>query len=155
MVQRWRPLFDTSDHKVQKLAVWVRIPNLPMELYNDHFLWRVGSMLGTMLRVDENTSVHSRGRFARLCIEVDLQRELVPSFTVLGKEFKVEYEGLHLICFCCGKYGHRIEQCPDSKSATKTAVDNLVTNQAATEGTESSPTVIPEWINMTRDPRLI
>ncbi|MED6175226.1 hypothetical protein PIB30_076413 [Stylosanthes scabra] len=36
---------------------------------------------------------------------------LVPVIDVLGRDFKVEYEGLHLICFGCGKYGHRIEQC--------------------------------------------
>lgn len=64
LVQRWRPLFDTSDHKIQKVAVWIRIPNLPLELYNDHFLWRVGSKLGTMLKIDNLTSVHSRGKFA-------------------------------------------------------------------------------------------
>ncbi|MED6126925.1 hypothetical protein PIB30_083198 [Stylosanthes scabra] len=35
----------------------------------------------------------------------------VPAIQVLGPDFKVEYEGLHLICFGCGKYGHRLEQC--------------------------------------------
>lgn len=89
MVQRWRSLFDTADHKVKKLVVWVRIPNLLLELYNNHFLWRVGAMLGTMLRIDDHTSIHSRGKFARLCVEVDLQRELVPSFTVLGRNSKL------------------------------------------------------------------
>lgn len=66
-----------------------------------------------MLRVDHHTSIHSRGKFARICVELDLQRELVPSFTVFGREFKLEYEGLHLICFGCGKYGHRKEACTD------------------------------------------
>lgn len=99
LVQRWRPLFDTSDHKVQKIAVWIRIPNLPVELYNNHFLWRVGSNLGTMLKIDNLTSVQSRGKFARICVEVDLQIELVPTFTALGRDFNMGYEGLHLICF--------------------------------------------------------
>ncbi|KAJ1438980.1 Zinc finger, CCHC-type [Sesbania bispinosa] len=29
-----------------------------------------------------------------------------------GRIYKVEYEGLHLICFHCGRYGHRREACP-------------------------------------------
>lgn len=57
LVQRWRLLFDTSDHKVQKIVVWIRMPNLPLKLYNIHFLWRVGSKLGTMLKIDNLTSV--------------------------------------------------------------------------------------------------
>lgn len=116
LVQRCRPLFDTTDHKVQKLAVWVRIQNPPLELYNNHFLWRVGFLLGTMSRVDNHTSIHSRGKFARMCVEIDLQRELVPSFTALGKEFKIGYEGLHLIYFVCGKYEHRLNNCPKGLS---------------------------------------
>lgn len=29
----------------------------------------------------------------------------------MSYEFKLEYEGLHLICFKCGKYGHRADFC--------------------------------------------
>ncbi|QHO14150.1 uncharacterized protein LOC110262665 [Arachis ipaensis] len=45
--------------------------------------------------------------------EIDLRRKLVLAIEVLGREFKIEYEGLHLICFGCGRYGHRREECPD------------------------------------------
>lgn len=31
-------------------------------------------------------------------------------FKILSYEFSLEYKGLHLICFSCGKYGHRSEQ---------------------------------------------
>ncbi|KAK7290848.1 hypothetical protein RIF29_05581 [Crotalaria pallida] len=31
----------------------------------------------------------------------------------MGKEYKVEYEGLHLICFHCGRFGHRKDHCPE------------------------------------------
>lgn len=106
--------FNSNEHQVRKIAAWVRIPELPVELYNPKFLWRVGSHIGTMLRIDDLTSLHSGGKFARICVELDLQRELVPSFTALGREFKFEYEGLHLICFGCGKYGHKRDVCPDS-----------------------------------------
>ena len=116
LVQRWRPLFQPEWKAVQKMAVWVRIPDLPMELYNQKFLWRVGERIGTMLKVDELTSIHSRGKFARICVEMDLRKKLIPSFTALGRDFRVEYEGLHLICFGCGRYGHRMEHCMERSS---------------------------------------
>lgn len=105
LVQRWRPFFRPKDHTVNRIATWVCIPDLPVELCHDKFLWRVGSLIGTMLRVDHHTLIHSRGKFARICVELDLQRELVPSFTVLGVDFPLECEGLHLVCFDCCKYG--------------------------------------------------
>lgn len=105
--QRRRPFFKSSDHQVKKTAVWIRIPELPVELYNNKFLWRVGSKLGTMLKIDDITSLHSRGKFARICVEIDLQRELVPTFTALGRDFGLEYEGLHLIILPVGNMAIR------------------------------------------------
>lgn len=96
IVQRWRPFFRCDGEEVKKLAVWVRIPNLPIELCNTRFLWRIGSKLGTMLKVDMLTSVHSRARFARICVEIDLRRKFVPKFEVLGDEYPLEYKGFAL-----------------------------------------------------------
>ncbi|RYR27977.1 hypothetical protein Ahy_B01g052053 [Arachis hypogaea] len=124
LVQRWRPLFIPQETEVRKLATWVRIPNLLAELYNKHFLWKVGMSLGVMLRVDELTSIHSRGKFARICVEIDLRRKLVPSFTALGKDFKLEYEGLHQICFSCGRYGHKMDGCVELAKETKQDAEN-------------------------------
>ncbi|KAJ1423981.1 Zinc finger, CCHC-type [Sesbania bispinosa] len=53
-----------------------------------------------------------RGKFARLCVEVDWKKPLISQFELLGRDYSVEYEGLFLICFTCGKYGHRKEGCP-------------------------------------------
>ncbi|KAJ1397580.1 Zinc finger, CCHC-type [Sesbania bispinosa] len=105
--------FSDEDYNVKKIAVWVLIPHLPAELYNPHFLWRAGSQLGTMLKIDETTSIHTCSQFARICIEVDLRYQLIPYFNALGRTFKVEYEGLHMICLECGKYGHKMDSCPD------------------------------------------
>jgi len=33
-------------------------------------------------------------------------------FSIKGRAYKVEYEGLHLLCLNCGKFGHYVEGCP-------------------------------------------
>ncbi|KAL4314331.1 hypothetical protein AHAS_Ahas15G0074400 [Arachis hypogaea] len=109
VVQRWRPFFLTSEDIIRKIAVWIRIPNLSIELYNQRFMWRVGSAIGHMLKIDRTTSIHLRGKFARICVKIDLAKKLVPRISVLGSELNIEYEGLHQICFSCGKYGHRLD----------------------------------------------
>lgn len=111
IVQRWRSFFIEKAEKVRKVAVWVRIPRLPIELYTDKFLWRVGAKLGTKLKVDQLTSYQSRGQFVRICVEIDLSKKLVSKIEVLGHIMNLEYEGLHSICFHCGRFSHKIEQC--------------------------------------------
>ncbi|KAL4394708.1 hypothetical protein AHAS_Ahas02G0179000 [Arachis hypogaea] len=76
----------------------------------------VGKSIGTMLKVNEHTSIHSRGKFAQICVEVNLRKQLVPSFSALGKDFYLVYKGLHQICFNCGRYGHRLEGCPKKEN---------------------------------------
>ncbi|KAJ1415928.1 Zinc finger, CCHC-type [Sesbania bispinosa] len=42
----------------------------------------------------------------------DLNKLLISKFSLEGRVYYVEYEGLHLVCFHCGLYGHKKEGCP-------------------------------------------
>ncbi|XP_061336480.1 uncharacterized protein LOC133283612 [Gastrolobium bilobum] len=55
VVQRWRPLFNPYDEEVRKLAVWVRIPRLPIELYSSQHLWQIGNIFGKTLKIDRSS----------------------------------------------------------------------------------------------------
>ncbi|KAI9116678.1 hypothetical protein K1719_012336 [Acacia pycnantha] len=70
-----------------------------------------------MIKVDRSTSIYDKGEFARICVEVDLQQPLLPAFTVFGEDKQLVYEGLHLVCFGCGLYGHECESCPQRTMA--------------------------------------
>lgn len=54
----------------------------------------------------------NRAKFARLCIEVGLSKVLISKFEFNNRIYNVEYEGLHLVCFGYGRYGHKKETCP-------------------------------------------
>ena len=55
--------------------------------------------------------MEARRRYARLCIQLDITKSLIN--TVLIGRFKqlVVYEGIHSLCFSCGRIGHRKEAC--------------------------------------------
>ncbi|KAF7842178.1 ribonuclease H [Senna tora] len=111
IVRPWTSLFDPEE-KIQKLAAWIHLPDLPIELYDKKVLYTIGSHVGRVLRIDTNTMTQSRGKYARICIELDLGKPLLSQYCVHGIARKIEYEGLHLICFECGVYGHDLENCP-------------------------------------------
>jgi predicted metal-binding protein len=50
-------------------------------------------------------------------MEVDLTKPLLAKFQLRRRVRKIVYEGLHLICFHCGQYGHRKEACPHIQHA--------------------------------------
>ncbi|KAI9083745.1 hypothetical protein K1719_034334 [Acacia pycnantha] len=68
-------------------------------------------MVGKMIKVDRFTSVYDKGGFARICVEIDLKNPLLPTCTIFSEERPIIYEGLHQVCFVCGKYGHKKESC--------------------------------------------
>ena len=49
--------------------------------------------------MDNATSAMSCGHYARICVEVDLLKSLVSKFKLRKWIKKLEYEGIHLVCF--------------------------------------------------------
>ncbi|KAF7833012.1 uncharacterized protein G2W53_015345 [Senna tora] len=95
VVQRWRPDFDPFEDNFNRLAVWVDT--------------------NTLKRQEEELVVE-RGKFAHICVEVDLSKNLISTFTLRKRVRGIEYERIHLICFHCGTYGHKVEDCPITKT---------------------------------------
>ncbi|KAI9086799.1 hypothetical protein K1719_031393 [Acacia pycnantha] len=113
IVQRWRPNFNPWKADLQcRIAAWVRLPEVPFEFYNVESLRIIGNMIGRMIKIDRSTLIYDKGGFARICVELDLQQPLLPSYMVFGEERSIIYKGLHHVCFSCGKYGHKKDKCP-------------------------------------------
>jgi len=69
-----------------------------------------------MGRLTKNTTLANRGRFGRVCVEVELEKPLVGLIEIDGFSYIMEYKGLHTFSFKCGRYGHRKILCPQAVS---------------------------------------
>lgn len=98
---------------------WVRFLQLNLMYYDEDVLFAIALSIGKPIKIDVNTSLATKGRFARVCVEVDLTKPLVAQFWRDGCWHAVEYEGFHVICFSCGKYGHLTKKCLDKPPLAK------------------------------------
>nr|POF12560.1 uncharacterized protein CFP56_20045 [Quercus suber] len=111
-IRSWEPYFKPSTANVSSVAVWIRLNELPIEFYNAEALFHIGKAIGNVLRVDTHTASETRGRFACLCVQVDVDKPLINTVLIGRFEQTVTYEGIHRMCFSCGRMGHRRESCP-------------------------------------------
>ncbi|XP_074306482.1 uncharacterized protein LOC141641732 [Silene latifolia] len=110
-IRKWVPNFVPSEDRIKYLTAWVRIPNLPVEYFNETFLRKIGSKIGKVIRIDKNTAAVECGQFTRMSVEVDISMPLLSKFLLYGKVYTIQYEGLKMICFKCGRVGHNSESC--------------------------------------------
>lgn len=102
----------------------------------------MASAIGRPIKVDTNTLKFERGKFARVCVEVDLTAPVVGKIWVNGHWYKVQYEGLHLISSSYGCYGHLGRNCP--RAAANTGKVHL--NHQETANQQPTTTMPPQLV---------
>ncbi|XP_028067156.1 uncharacterized protein LOC114269963 [Camellia sinensis] len=111
IVRKWEPDFKASKAFETTTDVWVRFPELPIKYFQEKVLYTIAKQLGRPLKIDLTTSMATRGKFARVRIEMDLNKPLCPKFLLGKKSYSIEYESIHSFCFHCGRVDHRKEFC--------------------------------------------
>ncbi|KAK9204277.1 hypothetical protein WN943_014535 [Citrus x changshan-huyou] len=86
---------------------------MPLHYYHKKIIRILGHVIGKVIKIDYNTELATRGKFARIAVEVSLGSPLISQFLLDGRIQRIEYEALPTICFGCGKYGHISSSCPD------------------------------------------
>lgn len=72
----WKPFFEPVFSKLSTVAKWVQLHNLPVDLQDGALLETIASSFGHLLKVDEYTTNLSQSKYAKICIEIDLNQPL-------------------------------------------------------------------------------
>ena len=83
-----------------------------LEHCNKEFLGKVGNSIGRTLKVDANIARTARGKFACLCVKLDLEKPLMSHYAINGVLKSIEYKGIHVVCFTCDKFDRSQGSCP-------------------------------------------
>lgn len=73
---------------------------------NESVIFGSAYVMGDPAKVDTNTLDVNRGRFAKICMEIDLTLPVVRKVNINGQWYNVQCEGLHIIYSKCDCHGH-------------------------------------------------
>ena len=108
----WEPFFKPSSENVLSIAIWIRLNELPIELYEIEVLKEIGEAVGKVLRIDSHTAMEACGKYAKLCVQIDINWPLINTILIGCFEQVVTYESIQRLCFSCGRVRHKVETCP-------------------------------------------
>ncbi|CAK8569173.1 unnamed protein product [Lathyrus sativus] len=111
LIREWKLDFKIKDELLRTLPIWVKLPQLPIVLWGDTSLNKIGSALGKPIMTDECTANRLRVSYACILVEMDITKELPQSITIADHEGEkmqqsIEYEWRPLFCNKCQKVGH-------------------------------------------------
>ncbi|XP_019248431.1 PREDICTED: uncharacterized protein LOC109227690 [Nicotiana attenuata] len=149
MMRQWSESFDFNEEVLRTIPLWIKFPNLPLNLWSNQALSKIGSGLGKPLYVDACTTIAERIIYAGVLIEMDVTRPLpekIKLYDPKGKvlEQLVHYDWKPMYCQKCCQLGHI---CKDQR---KQKQDGMI--QKTGEGMQkqewrkqSNPKVEPQW----------
>ncbi|KAH7848965.1 hypothetical protein Vadar_010951 [Vaccinium darrowii] len=162
-VREWEPRFKPDEAEEIQTAVWIRFPNFPLEYYYEKNIFRIARRLGRPIRADSTTVETDRGRYARVCVEIDLSKPVKSRVLIEGKIYRVEYEHIPIMCFGCGRVGHRRDQCTWSNKPNPSPGDDAPQPPVTASGATAEETttinavaqtpVYGHWTLVQRKPR--
>ncbi|XP_020676334.1 uncharacterized protein LOC110095229 [Dendrobium catenatum] len=114
-MEKWTPEFNSSTIKGLTSPIWIRMPNLPLQCWDEKNVACISSRIGKPIMLDGNMFHWGRKEFVRVCVRVKLDQPLSLGVWVdsMGGRFfqKVEYEKVSNFCFVCAKIGHFDKEC--------------------------------------------
>lgn len=147
MITKWRPNLVPTEEAVATTLIWIRLPHVPVEMFYEEALLDMANVIGKAIWVESTGEDVLKGRYARVCVELNLQHALVPVINVMGRRQVVEYEGLYRVFYHCGQFGHRADQCPTHNASSPGAAPDAPRQPTPPSEPRSTPeTPFGPWL---------
>ncbi|XP_035542978.1 uncharacterized protein LOC118346079, partial [Juglans regia] len=123
---QWSTNF-TEDDEPSLVPVWIMLPGLPPNLYQEAFLRNIVAPIGIFLRRDNATHCATCTDGARVCVLMNIDHELIHSIWIGTPRHptsifqEIEYETLPAFCFVCKVQGHNVKTCKANKKEGKSS----------------------------------
>lgn len=116
ILRKWRPGLKLEGFKLDSVPIWVKLSDIPSDLWTDDGLSSIASLVGKPLQMDLLTFEGDKLHFAKVYIEVNLTGELPSEVEVILEDesshfVKVEYLGKPVLCNYCQRVGHEEVDC--------------------------------------------
>ena len=127
---------------------------MPIEFYDAVVLREIKGAIRLVLRIDSYTASDTRGSYARLFLQIDLTEPLINTIRVDRLKQKVMYEGISLLCFSCGRIGHKVDSClhltkPHTMAGDEASPSNPIEKQTPHHNDQNDQNY-GEWMIVTR-----
>ncbi|MDV3166621.1 MAG: DUF4283 domain-containing protein ['Waltheria sp.' little leaf phytoplasma] len=128
IVRKWRPGLRSLDFKMERIPVWVNLHQVPLEYFTKRGMSYLASAMGHPLHMDNFTAQRKKVGFARVCVEIDLRKELPKDFDVELADGSfatvvVEVPWTPPVCKKCSQFGHEERFCPQKPVWKEKKVD--------------------------------
>lgn len=119
VLQKWSSNMNLNDSFLMQAPVWVRLPEFPLEFWNEDVFVGLASTFGELLSTDPITASKRHLKFSRICIGVREGIDM-PAFMAFHSKLgvhnqKLVYETIPFTYFLCLKADHKANQCPKAE----------------------------------------
>ncbi|XP_026397175.1 uncharacterized protein LOC113291910 [Papaver somniferum] len=113
------PNFRPENHRTSSAMIWVHLPGLSLEYWDEKTLFTICRTLGDLVKFDETTLNYDNGYYARVLVNIDLARK-IPSKLWIKTKFGGFMQQVILIkppkfCNHCKIVGHLQIECRAKK----------------------------------------
>ncbi|KAF3788572.1 hypothetical protein EJ110_NYTH19011 [Nymphaea thermarum] len=142
VASRWHPGMEMKVNHTARIHIWIQIPNLATELWNQSVFEGIARTLGgEVVSIDPFTRSLVRMGYARMCIEVPLCFSPQPEIFLRrtnGDFIRVEivYESMIRFCRKCGSLSHLDSNCAQSRVSLVQGVEKKFDNNDNSDWTK-------------------
>jgi hypothetical protein len=115
MLKRWRVTFDPVTEYFSLRHMWVLLPGLPLQLWNEGAMQAIENSLGKFIMVDRTTLSAASRKVGRILVEMDIHLGLPEVIEIewRGRRIlqRLDYLGIPFRCSFCRSTSHLQRDC--------------------------------------------